>query len=277
MSAQLSFEEQLTQAICQHILDLLNGDTSDEEEEEINPFGVESRSNEEDNSSNGVQVEEASFAMPRKRARGNNTDPATARRCSSMVSLARHDNILHLPRSVFSRKLLDLLLWLLRVNKVDDVPSVSRMTTLSKVLHRGVGVQTREYNWKIGSKYYVKRCGSNLSAGAVLKSLSFYPEDDGQNNLREARQFSRWHEFIPEETTPMIRLGTDDYCIFEPTLLRDGRFCVPFRWFTRVDPGTRGHVFYCKAWAMEAGNHDGEDGWLVHEDREFEVCESELP
>ncbi|KAF9542828.1 hypothetical protein CPC08DRAFT_435344 [Agrocybe pediades] len=53
-------------------------------------------------------------------------------------------------------------------------------------------------------------------------------------------------------------------------------FTVPFRWFTRVDPGTRHRGFYCKAWAMEVGNHDGEDGWLVHEECEFEVCESDL-
>ncbi|KAF9536072.1 hypothetical protein CPC08DRAFT_615508, partial [Agrocybe pediades] len=125
---------------------------------------------------------------------------------------------------------LDLLLWLLRVNKVDDVPSVSRMTTLSKVLHRVVGVQTREYDGKIGSKYYVKRFQRVLPHSvftrrcAILKSLSFYPEDAGQNNLSEARRFSRWHELIPEETTPMIRLSTQTttYYIFEPTLLRDG-------------------------------------------------------
>ncbi|KAF9555527.1 hypothetical protein CPC08DRAFT_726323 [Agrocybe pediades] len=96
------------------------------------------------------------------------------------------DTLMHLPRSVSSRKQFESLLWLLRANKVDDVtPSVSaRMIMLSKVLQHAVGVQSREYDHgKIGSKYYVERCGLNLTAD-------------------------------------------DYYYIFEPTLLRDGRFFV---------------------------------------------------
>ncbi|KAF4616637.1 hypothetical protein D9613_008302 [Agrocybe pediades] len=56
MPVQLSFEEQLTQAICQCTLNLLNGvisDEEEEEEEEANPFGVESSNDDEDNVSNG--------------------------------------------------------------------------------------------------------------------------------------------------------------------------------------------------------------------------------
>ncbi|KAF9550739.1 hypothetical protein CPC08DRAFT_768851 [Agrocybe pediades] len=83
-----------------------------------------------------------------------------------MVPLAREDNILmHLACSFFSRKHLESLLWLFRANKVDDItPSASRMTALNKVLQPVAGVQTREYDGKIGSRYYGERCGSNLAA-----------------------------------------------------------------------------------------------------------------
>ncbi|KAF9544445.1 hypothetical protein CPC08DRAFT_770049 [Agrocybe pediades] len=43
--------------------------------------------------------------------------------------------------------------------------------------------------------------------------FSFYPEDAGQNNLGEEAHFFRWPELIPEETTLIIRLGTDDYLL----------------------------------------------------------------
>jgi hypothetical protein len=37
------------------------------------------------------------------------------------------DILMHLPRSVFSHRQLELFLWLLKVNNVDDVPSVKSM------------------------------------------------------------------------------------------------------------------------------------------------------
>ena len=49
---------------------------------------------------------------------------------------------MHLPRSVFSRKQLDLFLWLLRVNRVESVPSTKNMTTLNKILQGVCGIET---------------------------------------------------------------------------------------------------------------------------------------
>jgi len=43
------------------------------------------------------------------------------------------DILMHLPRSVFSQRQLDLFLWLLKVNDVDDVLSVKSMQTLNRL------------------------------------------------------------------------------------------------------------------------------------------------
>jgi len=63
--------------------------------------------------------------------------------------------------------------------------------------------------------------------------VHFYPEDAGKT-LGEARQATHWlKDLRPEEKTPMIHVGADDYYIFEPAMLKDFTFCIPEWWFTR--------------------------------------------
>jgi hypothetical protein len=62
---------------------------------------------------------------------------------------------MHLPRSVFSHRQLDLFLWLLRVNGMQDVPSVKTMQALNKSLHSICGIRTIEYNGALGHRYYM--------------------------------------------------------------------------------------------------------------------------
>lgn len=66
---------------------------------------------------------------------------------------------MHLPRSVFSHRQLDLFLWLLKVNDIDDVPSVKSMQTLNAMLQRMCGVDSVKYKGELGHIYYV----NNLS------------------------------------------------------------------------------------------------------------------
>jgi len=62
---------------------------------------------------------------------------------------------MHLPRSVFSQRQLDLFLWLLTVNDVDDVPSVKSMQTLNAMLQKMCGVDSIKYKGALGHTYYV--------------------------------------------------------------------------------------------------------------------------
>jgi hypothetical protein len=62
---------------------------------------------------------------------------------------------MHLPRSVFSQRQLDLFLWLLKVNNVDDVPSVKSMQTINLALQKICGIDSIPYDGALGHKYYV--------------------------------------------------------------------------------------------------------------------------
>jgi hypothetical protein len=98
----------------------------------------------------------------------------------------------------------------------------------------------------------------------VRPYLHFYPEDSG-SLLEEARQGKRWLEEIPStQTTPMARIGPDDYFIHESAMLVDGQFCMPFRWFVRDK------VLFAKCWDLEVVNTESGQSWLVIH-RETEV------
>ncbi|KAJ7133509.1 hypothetical protein C8R44DRAFT_829315 [Mycena epipterygia] len=118
---------------------------------------------------------------------------------------------MHLPRSVFSHRQLDLFLWLLKVNNVDDVPSVKSMQTLNLALQKICGIESIAYDGALGHKYYVNSLAQiiaqEMANPKVRPHLHFYPEDSGPK-LSEARQGQRWLKELPDDrTTPMVRIG----------------------------------------------------------------------
>ncbi|KAG8911181.1 hypothetical protein FRC02_006744 [Tulasnella sp. 418] len=151
------------------------------------------------------------------------------------------DILAHLPRSVFSENQLDLLFWLLQVNGVNHVPSVSVMKTQQQYLQGIVGIDTIKYHGALGHTYYVNDIGQiiaqEMSNPRVRPHLNFYPEDAG-SRLSEAWQSAKWlHKLDASLLTPMIRVSTSgtplDYYVNEPTLLNNGKACIPHRWFMR--------------------------------------------
>lgn len=102
----------------------------------------------------------------------------------------------------------------------------------------------------------------------VRPHLRFFPEDCG-GQLSEAYQARRWlRELDPGLTTPMIRHKNQDFYIFEPTIVRQNKVCMPIRWFSR------GNKMFAYAWQMEpsfAGN-----GWVVREDQVVEIDSEQL-
>ncbi|KAJ6562524.1 hypothetical protein B0H19DRAFT_1375582 [Mycena capillaripes] len=170
------------------------------------------------------------------------------------------DILMHLPRSVFSQRQLELFLWLLKVNNVDDVPSVKSMQELNAMLQKLCGIETIAYNGALGHKYH------EMSNPKVRPNLEFYPEDTGKL-LEEARQGKRWLEEIPsEQTTPMARIGQQDYFIHEPAMLTDGKFCMPIRWFFRDK------ALVAKCWDLTVVTAETGQSWRVIK-RESEVSQ----
>ncbi|KAJ7633334.1 hypothetical protein DFH06DRAFT_1004418 [Mycena polygramma] len=183
------------------------------------------------------------------------------------------DVLMHLPRSVFSHRQLEPFIWLLKVNNVDDVPSVKSMQELNAMIQTLCGIESIPYNGALGHKYYVNSLAQIISQEMlnpkVRPHLDFYPEDSGKI-LEEARQGKRWLEEIPsEQTTPMVRIGAQDYFIYEPAMLRDGTCCMPIRWFVRDK------VLFAKCWDLEVVNSENGRSWRVIQ-RESEVSQHDL-
>jgi hypothetical protein len=74
---------------------------------------------------------------------------------NSFLQTCTLDVLMHLPRSVFSHRQLELFIWLLKVNNVDDVPSVKSMQELNAMLQKLCGIESIAYNGALGHKYYV--------------------------------------------------------------------------------------------------------------------------
>ncbi|KAF7971706.1 hypothetical protein HWV62_20057 [Athelia sp. TMB] len=177
-----------------------------------------------------------------------------------------------------SQRQLDLFLWLLKVNGVDDVPSVRSMQTLNATLQSMAGVESIKHKGSLGHTYYMNSLSEiiaqEMANPKVRPHLRFYPEDTGKSRS-EARQSDCWlHDAANDEITPMARIGTpgahQDYYIHEPALLRDGTVCMPVRWFAV------GELLFAKCWRMEAMSTDYGEGWRVIECEGFTVTQHQF-
>lgn len=81
---------------------------------------------------------------------------------------------MHLPRSVFSHRQLDLFLWLLKVNNIDYVPSVKGMQSINAALQKMCGIDSIPYNGALGHKYYVNSLAQIIAQVSAGLSLAYY-------------------------------------------------------------------------------------------------------
>lgn len=109
-----------------------------------------------------------------------------------------------------------------------------------------------------------------MSNPKVRPHLEFYPEDTGPA-LSEARQGWRWlHEIDADQTTPMARIGIQDYFIYEPAMLTDGTCCVPVRWFMR------NKVLFAKCWELDPITTDTGRAWRVIKRDTYKVSQDKF-
>ncbi|KAJ3833982.1 hypothetical protein F5878DRAFT_545605, partial [Lentinula raphanica] len=185
------------------------------------------------------------------------------------------DILMHLPRSVFSQRQLDLFLWLLRVNGMSDVPSVKTMKSLNEALQKMCGIDTLAYDGALGNRYYVNSIAQiiaqEMSNPLIRPKLHFYPEDSGKH-LSQAHQAQRWLNEAPDQLlTPMARINQRDFYIYEPAMLMNGTCCIPIRWFSRKNS------LYARCWSMTPviSDDNAHSGWEVIK-AEFEIAASQF-
>ncbi|KAI0638455.1 hypothetical protein C8Q77DRAFT_1188202 [Trametes polyzona] len=273
----LTLEQEVSRTVAQALLERLE---SDDEEEERESADVDEVSQVPEPS---VVVDDgADGPPPNLRKRALPQDDAQIRRhwfpWVDKITCTL-DVLTHLPRSVFSQRQLDLFLWLLRVNDVEDVPSVRNMLRLNVVLQRACGIDSIAYKGVLGHPYYVNALNQiiaqEMGNPLVRPHLSFYPENTDGRHLSEARQGAHWLEEVPDDfLTPMVRVRSKDYYVHEPMMCEDGRVCMPMRWFTRAEGGH--HTMYAKCWDMEPVASDTGSGWRVMQTSSFEVPASRL-
>jgi hypothetical protein len=78
---------------------------------------------------------------------------------------------MHLPRSVFSHRQLDLFLWLLKVNDVDDVPSVKSMQILNAMLQKMCGIDSMMFKGALGHNYYVNNLSQIIAQVCLINYI----------------------------------------------------------------------------------------------------------
>ncbi|KAK0462782.1 hypothetical protein IW261DRAFT_1613923 [Armillaria novae-zelandiae] len=185
------------------------------------------------------------------------------------------DIFMHLPRSAFSQHQLDLFLWLLEANQVDDLPSVSSTKKLNNVLQKLCGVDSIRYEGALGHQYYVNSLSQiiaqEMSNPKIRPLLEFYPED-GSKHMSKAHHVARWLNEVPDnQLTPMLRVREgEDYYIHEPMMLCDGVVCMPYRWIKRQGK------HFARCWKMQTCVNDTKAVWRVLKVDGYEVSEDEL-
>ncbi|KAL1662140.1 hypothetical protein GGF50DRAFT_59618 [Schizophyllum commune] len=195
------------------------------------------------------------------------------------------DVLRNIPRCAFSRKQIGAIRWAMSAAGLGDrPPSDSTLDTVDRNLQEMCGIRSIRYSGKLGHVYYANDLAGiiaqEMANPNVRPQLHFLPEDTAPK-VSEAWQAERWlHELDPQLATPMIRLGKQDYYVFEPALLRgngghgvgfEDHVFMPIRWFLR-----NGRKFG-KAWRLhpvKAG--DGREGWLVDARHEVEVDSAQL-
>ena len=106
------------------------------------------------------------------------------------------------------------------------------------------------------------------------KNLRFLPEDAGHSHLSEAWQAERWLKELDSSLgTPMIRAFNQDFYVHEPVLLRNGRTCVPMRWYNKMEqPGE----YFTNVHPLNCVSEDTTTGWVIDGSQSYEVCVNDI-
>ena len=97
----------------------------------------------------------------------------------------------------------------------------------------------------------------------VRQHIHHYHEDSG-HHLEHAWQAEAWRDLDPDLATPMVRMGHQDYYVYEVTRLNTGDLVIPHRWFTRRHKqGSEQQDLYCMAWKLDIDH--GAQGYIVRE------------
>ncbi|EGO30446.1 hypothetical protein SERLADRAFT_404610 [Serpula lacrymans var. lacrymans S7.9] len=124
---------------------------------------------------------------------------------------------------------LEVILWLLQQNGVSGTSLLAQTKKMGWDLDDMCSVEIKQHMGCLGHTYYMIRPESlvklNFSNPMTRSVLKVYPEDSGtvSNEICQAHQWL--YELDSNLTTPMYRIGSQDFYIHEPALLNDNTIC----------------------------------------------------
>ncbi|KAI5824138.1 hypothetical protein K523DRAFT_343548 [Schizophyllum commune Tattone D] len=182
------------------------------------------------------------------------------------------DVLRHIPRCAFSAKQNQVTHWAMSVLGVNDVPTDRSMKDIEKLLRSICGVESIRFISAFSNIYYTNDTAAliaqEMANPRVRRHLCFLPEKTS-GRVSEAWQAARWlDELSSDFLTQMVRKEDDpsqDFYIYEPTLLANGKVFMPTRWYTE-----NGDI-HAKGWYLLADYRYG--GYYV--DQRTQACISE--
>ncbi|KAH6905394.1 hypothetical protein BKA70DRAFT_1387014 [Coprinopsis sp. MPI-PUGE-AT-0042] len=141
------------------------------------------------------------------------------------------------PRLRLSGNHFQLILWLLKECRLQNVPSYSGFRDLQNKLRSTCGSEpVRHVAESSGNVFHVNDIRDSIardfSNPQVAEHLHFYPEE-AQGAVSEVWQAERWKEYTPSQLTPMYSNGRCQFYIDELAGLADGRLVIPKNWIVR--------------------------------------------
>ncbi|KAJ3765415.1 hypothetical protein FB446DRAFT_795072 [Lentinula raphanica] len=164
----------------------------------------------------------------------------------------------HVPRGIFSKAQMELILWALDAFGVNNAPSVDVMKSVDEYLQSLCGIHTKRYTGALGHVYYMNDLAGiirqEMANPLIRKHLHHYPEDSGKH-FEHAWQAEAWRNQDVTMATPMIRKDSQDFFVFEIARLTSGQLVMPFRWITQGRngiPSSEEQDLYALAWTVES-------------------------
>ncbi|KAI1783686.1 hypothetical protein LXA43DRAFT_977008 [Ganoderma leucocontextum] len=193
------------------------------------------------------------------------------------------DIVRHLPRSLFSDKQMEIILWALDMLGLENRPSLFVLKMIDRMLQDQYGIDSIRFQGPLGHVYYLNDLAAILAQEManprVRPYLRFYPEDAG-TKLKECWQASRWLSTLsPKLATPMVRVHGQDYYVYEPAKLAlpGSPTVVPFRWYTRATGPDGRQELYGEAWRLHPVTYTtGERWYIVHEHERIKFAAASL-
>ncbi|KAJ3916301.1 hypothetical protein F5877DRAFT_91854 [Lentinula edodes] len=164
------------------------------------------------------------------------------------------DVLRHLPRSLFSDAQMDIILWGIASFRVDNAPSTDTAKSVGEYLQTLCGIKTERQKGPLGHVYYINQLAGlirqEMGNPKIRPHIRHYPEDSGQH-VEHAWQADAWRTLDPDLSSPMVRVGGQDFFIHELAKLDDGTYVILFHWLTRSQglPGGPEQQFFGLAWS----------------------------